>query len=165
MRMASVAVDVKRTIVTAGVMVMAFGSVSAASESDPAAAAAGCARQFEEAQRIDMESFRDYDAETFRAGHHPDAVTVFASGDTFVGIDAIMAALESHFASREAIWAWTELYRVVDGCRSAFILYDATYDIPSIGYHQRTLTGVSYSHKADHWISIADQGTYLGAPR
>jgi hypothetical protein len=136
-------------------------SVSAVSGST---AAEGCARQFEEAQRADMESFRDYDRETFRAGHHPDAVTIFASGAVRYGIDSIMATLESHFANREAIWAWTEKYRVVDGCKSAFILYDATYDIPSIGYHQRTLTGVTYTHDGDRWLSIADQGTYLEAP-
>ena len=47
---------------------------------------------------------------------------------------------------------------MVDGCHSAFILYDATYDIPSIGYHQRTLTGVTYTHDGNRWLSIADQG-------
>ena len=156
---------------------MAFGvlltltGVSAASASDSIDAkstaqswAQGCAEQFEVAQRTDMESFRDYDRETFRAGHDARAVTIFASGAVRYGIDAIMAALESHFANREAIWAWTELYRVVDGCNSAFILYDATYDIPSIGYHQRTLTGVTYTHNGNQWLSIADQGTYLEAP-
>jgi hypothetical protein len=156
--------------VAVGVL-LALTGVSAASASDPGAArgteqawARGCAEQFELAQRTDMESFRDYDRETFREGHDPRAVTIFASGAVRYGIDAIMAALESHFANREAIWAWTELYRVVDGCKSAFILYDATYDIPSIGYHQRTLTGVTYTHDGNRWLSIADQGTYLEAP-
>jgi hypothetical protein len=124
----------------------------------------GCAEQFEVAQRTDMESFRDYDRETFREGHDPRAVTIFASGAVRYGIDSIMNTLEFHFANREAIWAWTELYRVVDGCKSAFILYDATYDIPRIGFHQRTLTGVTYTHNGDRWLSIADQGTYLEAP-
>jgi hypothetical protein len=146
--------------VAVGVL-LALTGVSAASASDPAL---GCAEQFELAQRTDMESFRDYDRETFREGHDPRAVTVFASGAVRYGIDAIMAALEPHFANREAIWAWTELYRVVDGCKSAFILYDATYDIPSIGYHQRTLTGVTYTHDGNRWLAIADQGTYLEAP-
>ena len=156
--------------VAIGVLLTLTG-VSAASEFDSVNArgtaqswAQGCAEQFEVAQRTDMESFRDYDRETFRAGHDPRAVTIFASGAVRYGIDAIMAALESHFANREAIWAWTELYRVVDGCNSAFILYDATYDIPSIGYHQRTLTGVTYTHNGNRWLSIADQGTYLEAP-
>jgi hypothetical protein len=152
-------------------VLLALTGVSAASASDSVNArgvapewAQGCAEQFEQAQRTDMESFRDYDRETFRAGHDPRAVTIFASGAVRYGIDAIMAALEPHFANREAIWAWTELYRVVDGCKSAFILYDATYDIPRIGYHQRTLTGVTYTHDGYRWLAIADQGTYLEAP-
>lgn len=162
MRMASVSVGLKRAFVTAGVIVMAAGNVSAGSASDPVSLAEGCARQFEEAQRIDMEAFRDYDAETFRAGHHPGAVTVFASGDTFIGIDAIMEALGGfHFGRREAIWTWTERYRIVDGCKSAFILYETVYELPSIGFRERALTGVTYTHAGGKWLGIADQGTPL----
>lgn len=144
-------------------LVVALGGVSAASASDPAdsATAAGCARQFELAQKTDMESFRDFDEETFRAGHDPRAVTVFASGAVRFGLDAIMAALHPHFVNRNAVWSWTELYRVVDGCKSAFILYDTNYDIPSAGFHQHALTGVTYTHVGDRWLSIADQGTLL----
>src|SRR5688500_18054696 len=86
-----------------------------------AEAATGCARQCEVAQRVDMESFRDYDEETWLASHDDRAVTVFASGARRIGIDAIKQAMASHFANREAVWSWTELYRVVDGCRSAVI--------------------------------------------
>jgi hypothetical protein len=125
------------------------------------AVAAGCARQFERAQRVDMESFRDYDAETFRAGHIADTVTVFASGAVRYGIDAVMEALRSHFENREAVWAWTEKYRVVDGCKTAFILYETTYDIPSNGYHQRALTGVTYTYQRGKWLAVADSGTLL----
>jgi hypothetical protein len=146
-------------------LVVALGGGSAASASDPAdsdsATAEGCARQFELAQKTDMESFRDFDEETFRAGHDPRAVTVFASGAVRFGIDAIMAALHPHFVNRNAVWSWTELYRVVDGCKSAFILYDTNYDIPSVGFHQHALTGVTYTHVGNKWLSIADQGTLL----
>ena len=148
-------------------MAMALGvlfTLTGVSAASAEAWARGCAEQFEVAQRTDMESFRDYDRETFRAGHDPRAVTIFASGAVRFGIDSIMNTLEVHFANREAIWAWTELYRVVDGCKSAFILYDATYDIPRIGFHQRTLTGVTYTHNGNRWLAIADQGTYLEAP-
>jgi len=154
----------QRLLFTIGALTMTLSGASVVSAADAGGAAAGCAAQFELAQRTDMESFRDYDAETFRDGHHPDAITIFASGAVRTGVDAIMRALAPHFANREAIWAWTEVYRVVDGCKSAFILYDATYDIPSIGYHQRTLTGVTYTHQGDKWLAIADQGTYLEAP-
>ena len=121
----------------------------------------GCARQFDVAQRTDMESFRDFDAETFRAMHDERAVTVFTSGARRTGIDAIMATFASHFQNRNATWEWTELYRVVDGCRSAYILYETKYQIPSVGFRQRALTGVTYTHVGDHWLSISDQGTPL----
>ncbi|MGH8082294.1 MAG: hypothetical protein ACREP7_17090 [Lysobacter sp.] len=120
-----------------------------------------CARQFEVAQKTDMESFRDYDAETFRAGHDDRTITVFDSGATRIGIDAVMAALASHFANREAKWSWTERYRVVDGCRSAYIAYETVYEIPRIGYRQKALTGVTYTHDGFKWLAIADQGTKL----
>ena len=125
------------------------------------AEAEGCARQFELAQRMDMESFRDYDAETFRAVHDERAVSIFASGHAFYGIDAIMTALGSHFANREAQWSWVEKYRVVDGCKSAYILYETVYEIPRIGYRARALTGVGYTHKGGHWVAVSDQGTAL----
>lgn len=120
-----------------------------------------CARQFEVAQRMDMESFRDYDAETFRAVHDDRAITVFGSGTTLIGIDAIMNAFTGHFTNREARWSWTERYRVVDGCSSAFILYETVYEIPRIGFRSRALTGVTYTYDRGKWLAIADQGTPL----
>ena len=108
-----------------------------------------------------MESFRDYDAATFRAGHDPDAVSIFPSGARFAGIDAIMTALTSHFRDREAIWSWTELNRRVDGCRTAFIEYEAVYEIPRIGFYQRALTVVTYEYEHGRWLGIMDQGTML----
>jgi hypothetical protein len=111
-----------------------------------------------------MESFRDYDEATFRAVHDDRAVTIFGSGAVRYGIDAIMTALASHFAGREAVWTWTEKYRVVDGCNSAFILYETMYEIPRIGFRQRALTGVTYSHDGHRWLAIADQGTPLPLP-
>ena len=151
----------RRLLITTGITGLALSNVSASPQHDEPFIAAGCARQFEMAQRIDMESFRDYDAETFRAIHHRDAVTVFASGAVRYGIDAIMEALRSHFENREGVWAWTERYRVVDGCKAAFILYETTYDIPSVGFHQRALTGVTYTYRRGKWLALADQGTPL----
>ena len=139
----------------------ATAAVPCASAADPVRTAAGCAREFEEAQRVDMESFRDFDEPTWLAGHHPEAITIFASGARRQGIDAIAAALHAHFVNKTAVWSWIELYRFVDGCSTAYILYDATYDIPSIGFHQRALTSVTYIREGGKWLSIADQGTLL----
>ena len=122
----------------------------------------GCAREFEIAERTDMESFREFEAETFRPIRHADAVTIFASGDAFFGIEEIIEVLEGfHFGPREAIWMWTEFYRVVDGCKSAFILYETTYELPSIGFRSHALTGVTYTHQGRRWLAIADQGMPL----
>ncbi len=129
--------------------------------SDVASARHGCERKFEEAQRIDMESFRDYDAQTFREGHVDDAITIFGSGFVAVGIDDIMAALSGHFEDQEAIWEWTELYRTVQKCRTAFILYETTYTIPSSGFVAHALTGVTYTYTRGKWLAVADQGTPL----
>ena len=159
--MRNLPIQLRRGLLVMGLTVVALSSVSASPQQERPDKHRSCARQFEQAQRIDMESFRDYDAKAFRAIHHPDAVTVFASGAVRYGIDAIMTALASHFENREAVWAWTEIYRVVDGCKTAFILYDTTYDIESVGFHQHALTGVTYTYHRGKWLGLADQGTLL----
>ena len=75
-----------------------------------------------------------------------------------------MSVLGSHFRNREAVWSWTERYRSVDGCKTAYILYETTYAIPRIGLVQHALTGVTYTHKSGAWLAVADQGTPLPAP-
>ena len=142
-------------------LLLALATPAAAFADQPDATASGCDRQFEVAQRIDMESFRDYDADTFRAIHTDDAVTIFASGAVRYGIDSIMLTLASHFQNREAIWSWTELYRNVEGCKTAYILYDTVYEIPSIGFRQNARVGVTYTHDGNGWLAVADQSTRL----
>jgi hypothetical protein len=121
----------------------------------------GCARDFEIAQRTDMESFGAFDARTFRDGHHPEAVTIFASGARRMGIDAIMEALAPHFERRTASWRWAELHRFVDGCRNAYIVYETWYDDPGRGVSSHALTAVTYVRERGRWLAIADQGTLL----
>lgn len=150
---------------TQGHKLLALASLMAASgplmASGTSGEAVGCANQFDAAQRMDMESFRDYDADTFRAVHTEDAVTIFPSGSRVSGIDQIMAAFRRHFERREAIWEWTELHRAVQGCKAAYILYDTTYKIPRIGFVQHALVGVTYTHEGDRWLAVADQNTAL----
>lgn len=110
-----------------------------------------------------MESFASYDADAFRRVHHPDAVAIYPSGRVVRGIDSIVDALAEHFSRREAVYTWRELHRFVDACRSAFVLYETAYEIPSSGYHQRALTGVSYTHEGGRWLAIADQGSLIRA--
>jgi hypothetical protein len=72
-----------------------------------------------------------------------------------------MTALRGHFENREALWSWTEINRRVDGCSTAFIEYEAVYEIPRVGFYQRAHTVVTYIHRHGQWRSILDQGTML----
>ncbi|MGH9185022.1 MAG: hypothetical protein ACRD0U_04265 [Acidimicrobiales bacterium] len=157
----------KRHLLALAGAVVAIGMVvpATASTASPATRR-GCRQAFDEAQRQDMESFRDYDAEAFREVHHDDALTVFASGTLIVyGADNIMATLHRHFEDQEAIWSWTELSRFIDnGCRTGYILYDTTYELPSVNFVQHATVGVSYLRDNGKWLVIADQGTLIPPP-
>ena len=102
--------------------------------------------RFDEAQRIDMESFRDYDRETWRDVHVEDAVTIFASGTVIQGRDAIVDA--------RAATSTTARRLVLDrdvppghGVQDGVHLYETTYEIPSIGFVLRARTGVTYTYE------------------
>lgn len=152
-------------IIGAALTGAALLSVPAASAADGGSndVVGHCARQFDEAQRVDMESFRDFDRETWVASHDEDAIAIFTSGLIVQGRDKIGATMAGHFNNRNATWTWTELNRAVDGCKSASIVYDATYAIPSQGFLLREIISVSYTYKRGKWLSTIDQGTEIPA--
>jgi uncharacterized protein (TIGR02246 family) len=121
-----------------------------------------CEESFDRAQRQDMESFRDYDAEAFREVHHPDAVSVFAVGEVAIGRDAIMEALAPYFEAKIARWSWTEVTRSVQGCRTAVIVYRTLVERPGLSRH--ALNTVTYTFERGRWLVISDQGTEVSAP-
>ena len=56
-----------------------------------------CARGFDEAQRHDMESFRDFDRAAWEAGHDDDAITIYSGGQIVRGRAAIGESQRHHF--------------------------------------------------------------------
>lgn len=155
----------KRTIAHAAVVLAALttaafiGPAIGADSSSQDEPNRHCNETFDAAQRQDMESFGAYDADAFRAVHRPDAVSVFPDGTVSNGVDEIMDYLASHFRNREATWEYTELLRIVDGCRTGLIVYDTTYGIPRIGYRQRSVVGVTYTWQRGHWRVLSDVNT------
>ena len=123
--------------------------------------ASWCARKFDEAQRTDMESYRDFDKATWVAGHDDDAITIFNNGRMVQGRDAIAASQNAHFTNRNAVWSWTEITRAVDGCSTGTIVYDATYAIPSQNFSLHLIINVTYTFKRGKWLSVIDQGTEI----
>jgi uncharacterized protein (TIGR02246 family) len=121
-----------------------------------------CEKKFDQAQRQDMESFRDYDAEAFRDVHHPDATSVFAVGLVAIGRDAIMEALAPYFEAQVATWSWTEITRTVQGCRTGVIVYRTLIERP--GFSRHAINTVTYTYEHGRWLVISDQGTEVAAP-
>ncbi len=145
--------------VTTAVPTMGVSTASGAERSRPHHF---CAERFDQAQRQDMESFRDYDAESFREVHHPDAVSVFAVGEVAIGRDAIMEALAPYFEARVAQWSWTEITRSVQGCHTAVIVYRTLIERPGLTRH--AINTVTYTFEHGRWLVISDQGTEVSAP-
>ena len=161
-----------RLAAAAGAAVAAAAAVSVASPAVATGAAADrhlgtaglvgwCARQFDEAQRHDMESFRDFDRATWEAGHDDDAITIYSSGQVVQGRAAIGESQRHHFANRNATWTWAERNRAVDGCSTGTVVYDTTYAIPSQGFVIRQIISVTYTFKHGRWLSVIDQGTQI----
>ncbi|AKU15216.1 hypothetical protein [Luteipulveratus mongoliensis] len=120
-----------------------------------------CAHRFDQAQRADMESFRDFDFKTFAAGHDEGTVTIVADGRVRIGKAAVLAAAKPRFEAKNSVWSWTEITRKVDGCRTAFIVYNTKYALPHLDYWFTAVTSVTYEYKGGRWLSIMDQGTLL----
>ena len=105
-----------------------------------------CAAAFEITQQLAMESFANHDAEAFREVHHPEAIAVLPNDRVVRGIDPIVDALAGHFARHKAVSTWRAKW-FVDACRSAYVLYETVYEIPSTGVRRRARTGVTYVHE------------------
>jgi ketosteroid isomerase-like protein len=116
---------------------------------------------FDAAQRLDMESFRDFDREAWRAVHAVDAVSILPAGVVLAGREQIVDALAAHFDERRARWSWTELSRRLQPGRVGHVLYETVYEIPVAGVRQRALTGVTFACLDGSWLVVCDQGTAL----
>ncbi|GAA0936665.1 hypothetical protein GCM10009554_24350 [Kribbella koreensis] len=123
--------------------------------------AKSCAQKFDQAQRTDMESFRDFDRDTWLAGHDKGVVSIVADGRVRVGLDAVAAASKPRFISKDSVWSWTEQTRKVDGCKTGFIVYTTKYAIPRLDYWFTAVTAVTYTYKHGRWLMVLDQGTLL----
>ena len=161
MRFRTLALTAAAALAITGTAVPAAAAASTEHRRSPIAAY--CARAFDHAQRTDMESYRDFDRETWVALHDDDAITILNNGRVIQGRDAIAASQNAHFTNRNAVWSWTELTRAVDGCSTATVVYDATYAIPSQNFSVRLIINVTYTFKHGKWFSTLDQGTAIPA--
>ncbi|MEV6416403.1 hypothetical protein [Kribbella sp. NPDC051718] len=136
-------------------------NAATAASSNESTQAKTCAQKFDQAQRTDMESFRDFDRDKWLAGHDKGVVSIVADGRVRVGLDAVAEASRPRFISKDSVWSWTELTRKVDGCKTGFIVYTTKYAIPRLDYWFTAVTAVTYEYKHGRWLTVLDQGTLL----
>jgi hypothetical protein len=153
----------RSVLVAAALSLSALAVPSAASARTDVAAddVQSCAARFDDAQRTDMESFRDFDYDTWVAGHDQNVISIIADGRVRVGLDAVAAAAKARFTAKTSVWSWTELNRQVNGCRTGVIVYNTKYALPHLDYWFTAVTTVTYEYKGGRWLCVLDQGTLL----
>lgn len=152
----------KRTTILSGVSAVAIavgisGAATVAHADRPVAAAATCEQQFDHAVDTYTRTTHERDAEGWASVLHPDVTVVFAGGDVLYGREATLDWARGFFADPEWTQTFDELTRVVDGCRSGFILFDSVYT-PAPGADPKPLViGLTFTHEHGRWLVLHNQ--------
>lgn len=115
-----------------------------------------CARQFDKTVQQYIDTTHARDARGFGRLLHPRIVVVFRPGDVLYGKRDTMAFIRDFFADPN----WTQTFRVVttsvEGCKTAFVLFDSVYT--ETGQAPLPLTiGVSFTRHHGRWLAIHNQ--------
>lgn len=121
----------------------------------------GCARRFDATIDLYVGSHPIRDVDMLAETLHDAWTVVFPDGELLLGKAAGLAWVREEFFSDPA-WtqSFTEIRRVVRGCRTGFILFDSIYEQP--GYRTNLLIGLSLTYEKGRWLIIQDQNTRLG---
>lgn len=136
----------------AAVIVLAAAPSAAARSHDHRA----CARQFDKTVQQYIDTTHARGARGFGRLLHPRIVVVFRPGDVLYGKRDTMAFIRDFFADPN----WTQTFRVVttsvEGCKTAFVLFDSVYT--ETGQAPLPLTiGVSFTRHHGRWLAIHNQ--------
>lgn len=153
------------------VALTAVPSAAAATElagptaTDPAAAdpqwfGPGCENRFDQAVETYRATFPARDLDTLGTLLHEQITVVLADGTIVLGRDAAIEALTPFFQDPRWTQTFDEVTRVVNGCRSGFILFDSVLSFPS-GFTQHTLIGLTFTFDHGRWLILHDQLTLL----
>lgn len=135
--------------------------------SEPAAAdpqwlSVACEQRFDQAVQTYRATFPARDLDTLGDLLHEQVTVVLANGKIVLGRDAAIEALTPFFEDPRWTQTFDEVTRVVNGCRSGFILFDSVLSFPS-GFTQHTLIGLTFTFDRGRWLILHDQVTLLPA--
>jgi len=123
--------------------------------------AVGCERQFHEAVREYVETTDDRDAEGFNALLHPDITAILPGGIVFAGKEETAAFIDQFFARTDWTQSLTVRRTTVDGCATAFVLFDSVYAEPASGYRDDLVIGITWTREHGRWLVLHDQNTVV----
>jgi ketosteroid isomerase-like protein len=146
-------------VLVAATLAAATSAVADGDHAHGGGAAARCERELTEAQLRMNTQFVDRDLEPFLRNYHQDATFILFDGRIFPTTPAIRGYYTGLFANR----AWKATFavskKVVNGCASAVVIEDATFDIPAVGYHLRYWGTLSWVRDHGQWRVVNDQLT------
>jgi hypothetical protein len=117
----------------------------------------GCQRQFDRAVDTYTRTTHERDAEGWASVLHPEVTAVFAGGDVLYGREATLDWAREFFADPGWTQTFDELTRVVDGCRSGFVLFDSVYT-PAPGADPKPLViGLTFTRERGRWLVLHNQ--------
>lgn len=143
----------------AGTSAVADGDHAHGDHAHGGGAAARCERELTEAQLRMNKQFVDRDLEPFLRNYHRDATFILFDGRIFPTTPAIRGYYTGLFANRSWTATFTVSKKVVNGCESAVVIEDATFDIPAVGYHLRYWGTLSWVRDHGQWRVVNDQLT------
>jgi uncharacterized protein (TIGR02246 family) len=152
----------RAAVVLAAVAAISSGLVAGSPAPASQGKAIGCERQFHEAVRTYVATTDARDAEGFNALLHPDVTAILPGGTVIAGKQETAAFVRQFFARTD----WTQSLIVtrtsVQGCATAFVLFDSVYAEPATGYQDNLMIGITWTRERGRWLVLHDQNTVVG---
>ena len=120
-----------------------------------------CTWQLRQAARIYIDTTVRRDARRFKALLADDYTAVLPDGSVLAGKPAGSAFIDRFFARTDWTQTFTTTREVVEGCRSAVVLFDSTYRDAEGAV--RLVIGLSWTYRHGRWLVLLDQNTPTAA--
>lgn len=126
-----------------------------------------CEHRLDQAVGTYTDTTHNRDADGWASVLHPDVTVVFAGGDVLYGKQQTMDWARGFFADPHWTQTFDERTRVVDGCRSGFVLFDSVYTSAPGADPKPLVIGLTFTYEHGRWLVLHNQdsnGPSVGTP-
>ena len=155
---------IRRLSTIAAVTAAAATAAPLAASAAPATTAgsagtASCATQFTQAVNQYVRTTDERNARAFERLLAPDYTTILPGGTVLAGKAAGSAFIDRFFARTDWTQTFSETRRVVEGCRTALVVFNSTYSdedgpVPLV-------IALSWTYRHGQWRVLQDQNTVV----